>query len=488
MPNEIAPLKWLKNVPGAEQYTFSIAATDATLALSGEPADAKATGDALAAKADSNGSYEGLTAGSAEQLLATTGAEDRAPYTQRQTGGGVSVGDRAVEKIVGGTIAWNQLNANDGSTATVKGVTYTKGDNGVWAITGTATGSDRKTISAVSVSQNHVFAIFPGASDSTLYGTSGSNVAAGKIALVILHGSDSSSQSFIGFGGAIIKKSSYTMTSLRAAQSATFVSGETGLTICPQLFDLTQMFGSAVADAVYAMEQATAGAGVAWFRAMFPESYYAYNAGELMSVQTSGKTVTSADGTVVKTYPLDSSLILRGVPRWDSAKGTMYYDGDEYTSDGRVTRRYGVRAYSSNDDAAIDVITDGTITVYELAESTEETATPYTGTQWVEAGGTEAFIDAGTETGRVAVPVGHDTFYPTDLRSKIERLPSDFSTLIAPTEATYTATRNYAVNALLIVDNILYQVTSAIATGGTITPGTNVQATTLAELIAALQQ
>lgn len=50
------------------------------------------------------------------------------------------------------------------------------------------------------------------------------------------------------------------------------------------VIDLTQMFGSTIADYIYSLEQATAGAGVAWFRQYFPEDYYEYNAGELKSV------------------------------------------------------------------------------------------------------------------------------------------------------------------------------------------------------------
>lgn len=51
------------------------------------------------------------------------------------------------------------------------------------------------------------------------------------------------------------------------------------------VFDLTQMFGSTIADYIYSLEQGTAGAGVAWFRKLFPKPYYEYNAGELMSVK-----------------------------------------------------------------------------------------------------------------------------------------------------------------------------------------------------------
>jgi len=54
-----------------------------------------------------------------------------------------------------------------------------------------------------------------------------------------------------------------------------------------QIFDLTQMFGATVAQHFLDLETATAGAGVALFRQMFPESYYPYNVGELVSVQTS---------------------------------------------------------------------------------------------------------------------------------------------------------------------------------------------------------
>ena len=44
-----------------------------------------------------------------------------------------------------------------------------------------------------------------------------------------------------------------------------------------QLFDLTQMFGSTIADYIYSLERSTAGAGVAWFRNLFPKDYYPYD-------------------------------------------------------------------------------------------------------------------------------------------------------------------------------------------------------------------
>jgi len=218
--------------------------------------------------------------------------------------------------------------------------------------------------------------------------------------------------------------------------------------------DLTQMFGSTIADYIYGLERSQAGAGVAWFKKLFPKPYYAYNAGSLQSVQTSEhkmvgfnqwdeewengaydtstgiKTISNAnirnknlikvvpnatyyikcpytyglrilaydesggfisdmgyknnitlttpnncgyvsfftngvdkvktytDGICINlswdgekdgqyepyvehTYPLDSDVVLRGIPKLDSGNN-LYYDGDVYEADGTVTRRYGV--------------------------------------------------------------------------------------------------------------------------------------------------
>ena len=66
----------------------------------------------------------------------------------------------------------------------------------------------------------------------------------------------------------------------------------------------------------------------------------------------------------------------------------------------------------------------------------------------------------------------------TDLtaRQAIENLLGNFATV----EASSTASRAYAVGENLVYDSVMYKVTTAIAAGGTITPGTNVQSTTVA--------
>ena len=45
------------------------------------------------------------------------------------------------------------------------------------------------------------------------------------------------------------------------------------------VIDLTAMFGSTIADYIYNLEQANAGAGVEFFKSFYPDDYYAYNTG-----------------------------------------------------------------------------------------------------------------------------------------------------------------------------------------------------------------
>lgn len=253
----------------------------------------------------------------------------------------------------------------------------------------------------------------------------------------------------------------------------------TGLTSgSDMVIDLTIMFGSTVADYIYSLETATAGAGVAFFRSLFSKPYYAYNAGTLISVNTSGHKMTSPDEETV-TYPL-SSIDLRGVPT--IVDGKLKYDGDVYKSDGTVTRRYGIvdlgtlnwnagtdnvfystgltnkapgnfnilcpqystttavstsgmqdkeckgHATSANiyirdtaysDKTAFKTAMSGVYLVYELATPTTETTDPFTNPQVCYPDGTEEYID----TREVPIPVGHNTKYMRDLKKLLEGIP-----------------------------------------------------------------
>ena len=408
------------------------------------------------------GVFEDMTVGTSLAVMNDEGVTDNLAYKFRQTGGDAV---RELDEIVGGTIAWNQL-CNSAS---------------------------------VTVPNNHKYLMVKG----------------GIVSIGISTG-----------------------TALTGLTSGTDV-----------VHDLTQMFGTTVADAIYAMEQSSTGSGVAYFRSLFPLDYYEYNTGELIHVSgLSAKITRDADNNVLGNYPLDSSLTLRGVPKWNNG---LYFDGDIYRHDGSVSRRYGIvdlgslawtnggsfklffstglntliRKASANTEAAdwifspnftpisynsitgstagrICVAASGSIgicdgntysslaefktamsgvyLVYELATPTAETADPYQQYQICDGKGTEEYV---SET---VTPVGHSTFYPVDIVAKVNKLPSDFSTLIAPTEATFKATRNYTAKQFLIINNQLYRVTANIANGANIVPNTNVTAVTIADILTTL--
>ena len=226
---------------------------------------------AIVTKAEEDGYYEELTAGSAEQLVSTEAVTDTTPYLYRKSGGSVDIGNReTLEKIVGGTVAWNQLNNNSYSTTTEVGITATKNADGSWTIDGTATGNKDITFGTLQRVNGHKYMIFgcPSNGGSTKY--------------------------YIGIGGgAVVDIGNGGIYSAPNSNVGYFrLDFRTGVTfsnvkIYPQIFDITQMFGPTIADYVYSLEQTTAGAGVAWFRKLFPKDYYPYNPGELISVKPS---------------------------------------------------------------------------------------------------------------------------------------------------------------------------------------------------------
>lgn len=187
-------------------------------------------------------------------------------------------------------------------------------------------------------------------------------------------------------------------------------------------------------------------------------------------------------------YPLDSDLTLRGIPKLD-ANNNLYYDGDTYESDGTVTRKYkavtidGSNAFSyqyngtlpsgyiacfinfadkaygiynmisdkfegNNDESlstmcgrtnnsGIQFVLPSTVTASNAGckawfESNPtglvyELATPTTETADPYQS-PQIVDDFGTEeyvdTRDVAIPVGHDTDYPINILAKVEMAPN----------------------------------------------------------------
>lgn len=245
-----------------------------------------------------------------------------------------------LKKVVGGTVAWNQLIEDD----------FAKGGN--MYVTSSVAG-DEITITSSADSTAVKMRSF----DYTLLASNHVYIMSGD------YKSDGTSECAIGFwrsnGGALWDYGATSwMTSDQYAHSSVIAKITTdvyagirlrnavqigGYMVAKNiaLFDLTQMFGTTIADYIYSLEQSTAGAGIAFFKALFPEDYYPYNAGELMSVQASAHVTKDSGGNVLGNYALDSSLTLRGIPKLD-ANNSLYYDGDEYLPSGSVNRKYGM--------------------------------------------------------------------------------------------------------------------------------------------------
>ena len=481
-------------------------------------------------KADIDGTYPSLTAGLAEQLLSSNRVVDQTPYLYRQTALGKANATRALmKKIVGGSVVWNQmLNLIPKATVSGQGVTYTNNGDGSFTITGTPTSSNTfENINYVEGQNpymlNHVYLIDSGYRGDLNVGLR----VYGFGSTINVYGSAKISKvNEKGTNGYV----RFQIANLQGTDIGT-------IKLIPQMSDLTADFGATIADYVYSLETATAGAGVAWLKEHFPRMFSQYNAydpgtmrsvegvsaketvgfnlfdrslatvgkridnngniinqsssqpsalsdyirvlpnhsyylknvhgigffyssavfdsnknfigilnvsgpylasgivtipanGRFLRVNFNGDYVDSAscnrsapqrngeyEPYVKHTYPLDSTLTLRGILLLDS-DNNLYFDGDEYAADGTVTRRYGERAYQSGDESLADAITDGTNTVYKLTTPTTETAEPYTEVQVVDKDGTEQFVTTGI------VPVGTYTEYPEDLVGKLDSIPN----------------------------------------------------------------
>ena len=423
----------------------------------------------------------------------TPTSTDTTPYLFKAVGD--VYGDRLEDKIVGGTVAWNQMIPDSNRNYTNTSETDTRSYFQFMI---------QEAVSPYTkyVSQRFYTAI---GEYSVLFKPSSS-------ATGVLFKHDGASTNLVMYRGSNLPLTANHVYMFAADFKSVDVTTIGGVVVQNlQFFDLTQMFGSTIADYIYSLEQATAGAGVAWFKKLFPKDYYAYNAGELLSVEgLSAHVMRDADNSVIGNYPLDSSLTLRGIPKLD-ASNNLYYDGDEYTSDGKVKRKYGivdlgtldwtynstyaiftvnvntytsfptpgannmgvcskylvhksvvaseladyddtificphnwssskwllVRDTSYTDAAAFKSAMSGVMLVYKLATPTTQTAQAYTNPQIVSKYGTLEYVT------NSIVPVGHKTTYLTrDIFGGYVDLISGVLT-VTHSLATFTGTGNW---------------------------------------------
>lgn len=185
---------------------------------------------------------------------------NKTPYIYRKSAGG----DRVYEKLIGGTIAWNQLVVASGSFSFDRD---------------TQRARNLSTSNVIPVIGHKYFFSMNVVSENltgSMYAQYGGNLG-------FTHGT--------GIKNAIYSASTATPNSVYVYMALDESSGAQATIKDVMVIDLTAMFGSTIADHIYSLEQATAGAGVVYFRQMFPNDYYAYDTGTLQSVNVASKKV-----------------------------------------------------------------------------------------------------------------------------------------------------------------------------------------------------
>lgn len=367
-------------------------------------------------KANKSGAYPELVAGNSNNLISTITRKNNVPYNFRTSGGSLDIGNQETDSIVGGTVVWNQLVDVDNYSSTIDGHTLTFNHQHLYLSAG------------YNIHQNR---ILPVVSGHTFYIPKDHIVAfiqkklsgqlAGTVSLALAHGTTTFGTGYglnLVLGTSHIIKVPDNIDGIKMFFYQGYSVTETYEGYI-QLFDLTSMFGSTIADYIYSLETSDPGAGLIYFRQLFPRDYYPYDAGTLLSVKTSahrmvgfnaynpqtgeaklvgnckyqitgtfttllfeGSVVTpDTNGYFTPTYsgiltisggnttdtcvhlvwdserdgqfePYHSvsyslsDIELYGMPLLDT-DNSLYYNGDIYSSDGKVTRKYKKVAASS---------------------------------------------------------------------------------------------------------------------------------------------
>lgn len=259
------------------------------------------------------------------------------------------------DELVGAKVAWNQLLkplASNGGWSIEGGVTATFSD-GVASISSTI--ARNGIINAINWRANHKYLLAFDAKASSdtgvLYGTASGSVT-------YIQASVSGDNQWHTFSSIKSAVADCTVTYIYGLSANYNIQVRNAVVI-----DLTQMLGSTTADYIYSLEQATAGAGVAFFTKYFGNGYRAYDAGSLQGALVSGhKTIGvnqwdevwelgGIDANTGQNYP--ASARLRSKNHIPALPNTTYYF--HMDSKYSVTGWYGVMCYDSDKNYIDDI-------------------------------------------------------------------------------------------------------------------------------------
>lgn len=361
-------------------------------------------GNLFKGRVKDGGNYPEMTVGSAEQLLSENYLEDNAPYIFRAVPQGA--GNREYDTIIGGSVVENQLFHSIGYQPIVRNnVTFTDNYDGTYTISTTAEGASADGAyywlsgdnASIWKKDNHKYYFHCGKFNGSYH-----TIYAGEF--------NGNYTIAIDYGDGCICSRRPDRTS--AVYWGVFIEAGTvitdPITLTPQITDLTQMFGTDIADYAYQLEQATAGSGIAWLKSQgfLTDEYIPFNAGEIKSV--SG--LVSHD--LVGFNLFDENLLLEATgwtKNGDYFTGTAdnlykkFYANGQYlwknniNYSGQICVTYTAYAVEANKSPRIRFIyTDGTSKNDNIVDST--TVTNYTSTS-----------DNGKTVEKIVFTYGNDT-------------------------------------------------------------------------------
>ena len=378
---------------------------------------------------------------------------------------------RYLDKIVGGTVCWNQLIELSTSAFNISAqaeLSVDSSDNSFCLLSKTNNNVYSKGCLTF-LTENHVYiAIYKIKATNPNYyirvgfKTTGGDYRPAEYIKTIEYNNTTYSDTQY-----MIQKTNSTYIRFSFGLKTNTPQGDGGYVKDLMFIDLTLMFANApaIADYIYSLEQATAGAGVEWLKShgFIDDNYRTYNAGELISAKPTAFTVGS------NTYAL-GGVDLRGLFKLNS-NNNLYCDGDIYPPSGQISERYGIvdlgtlnwtfqassiwncfsasvgkkkgasniicskyrngAVYGTSEDLVISgnasasytiyirdnqyngdatsfkAAMDGVYLVYEKETPTTSSQAPYTNPAPISNGDTESF----TDTRAVPIPVGNESHY-----------------------------------------------------------------------------
>ena len=260
--------------------------------------------------------YPDMGVGTAQAIQTNIHESDSTPYVFRKT---PYRSTRETDKLVGASMAWNQLvKARDSSTGSPS-LSYTKINDYQLLLSGSRDAVTLRLSAASNIQfyEGHKYLAYH--NDTTFPATK----------FVLSNGAGEATNTTGNVG--VIINATATATGYYGVYIPNGVSFNN--TISVNLIDITLAIGPTIADYIYTLESGTAGAGIAKLRecGFFTSPYYAYNAGGIESVNVSKHKMT-------------------GLNQWDEeweAKGIMATTGENDGTAQRIRSKNQIPVFPS---------------------------------------------------------------------------------------------------------------------------------------------